>query len=130
MRTDIPPAAFRLLCVLPVRTHERPEYSRKEEAANHANNVRAVVVDGTQYESLTEAARQLGVSRGVIRLRIERSEGARYADVNTKRIGTWNRQCVMIDGRRYESVAQARALLHIGKATLRKWRKAGRVKVL
>lgn len=65
MRGDIPQAAFRLLNALPVRTHNRTQ--EDYEARLSANNVRPVVIRGVTYESLTEAGRQLGKSRGAVR---------------------------------------------------------------
>ncbi len=74
MRGDIPQAAFRLLTALPVRTHERTH--EDYETRLSANNLRAVKVRGTTYESLTEAGRQLHKSRGAVRLMIERGEAS------------------------------------------------------
>lgn len=72
MKGDIHPAAFRLLCGLPSRTHQQqlsPEDGRMRHCANH---VRAIRVRGVLYESVTEASRQLGRSREAIRSMVAR----------------------------------------------------------
>lgn len=76
MTGDLPEAALRLLSTLPVRTHERK--APNLQGRHSANNVRAVVVDGVLYESLTEAARRCGIGREAIRKRIYKGT-ARYA---------------------------------------------------
>ena len=72
MRGDIPEAAFRLSCVLTVHTHER-DYTAYAERLS-ANNLRAVKIGRVTYESLTEAGRQLGFSRGKVRLMIDKGQ--------------------------------------------------------
>ncbi len=76
MKGDICAAAVRLCAALPVRTHVAPE--RRAPGGNNANNVRAVIVDGVLYESLTEASRQVGLGREALRKRIYKGT-ARYA---------------------------------------------------
>lgn len=73
MKGDIPAAALRLSCALPVRTHEQ-QFSPLSERQN-VNNFRRVVVNGTRYQSITEAARDLRVCRDTIRRMIDRGEG-------------------------------------------------------
>ena len=65
MKGDPHPATLRLCAQLPVRTHERTRQDYADRLS--ANNLRAVQVRGVTYESLTEAGRQLGRSRGSIR---------------------------------------------------------------
>ncbi len=60
---------------LTVRTHSR--HFGDYAARNSANNTRECVVNGVRYESLTEAARQLGCCREKIRKMILRGT-ARY----------------------------------------------------
>ena len=76
MKGDLPDAALRLCSQLPVRTHTQltEQYQRRLSS----NNVRAVIVDGVLYESLTEASRQIGRCREAIRKRIYKGT-ARYA---------------------------------------------------
>ena len=76
MKGDLPLAAVRLLSACTVRTHIRTQLTY--EARLSANNVRKVRVGPITYESLTEAGRQLGKSRGAIRNMIA-SGRARYA---------------------------------------------------
>lgn len=68
-------AHLRLLSTLPVRTHE---WERVEINERQKNNLRAIIVAGVHYESLTEAGRQLGKSRGAIRNMVAAGR-ARYA---------------------------------------------------
>ncbi len=64
MKGDMPLAAFRLMGLLPVRTHERPQGAYVPESSKLP---RSVVVNGVRYESLTEAARKTHRSRESIR---------------------------------------------------------------
>lgn len=72
MTGDLPAAAVRLMSSCPVRTHVRTPQAYAERLS--VNNFRNVIVDGVRYESLTEAGRQLGRSRGAIRNMIARGE--------------------------------------------------------
>ena len=72
MKGDIHPAAFRLFSTLPVRTHEQTRSSYADRLS--ANNLRPVRVAGTLYESVTEAARRIGCSRGKVRLLLIKGE--------------------------------------------------------
>ena len=74
MKGDPHPAAVRLSAALPCHTHERPVPANQK--VHSANNTRAVRINGAVYESLTEAARQLGKSRGAVRNMIERGEAS------------------------------------------------------
>jgi hypothetical protein len=80
MKGDIPAAAFRLSQQLPVRVHLSQRLAPTDGRVRHcANNVRPVIVNHRQYESLTEAGRQLEVSREAIRNMIRTGKnGARY----------------------------------------------------
>ena len=74
MKGDLHPAAVRLSAALPCRTHERRPIPYAERLS--ANNIRNVLIAGVRYESLTEAGRQLGKSRGAVRNMIERGEAS------------------------------------------------------
>ncbi len=75
MRGDLPAAALRLIACAPaVRTHVRTPETYAERLS--ANNLRAVRIGRVTYESLTEAGRQLGFSRGKVRLMIDKGEAA------------------------------------------------------
>lgn len=74
MKGDMPEAAMRLACALPCRTHTRTAADYSERLS--VNNFRNVMIDGTRYESLTEAGRQLGKSRTAIRNMIARGEAS------------------------------------------------------
>ena len=75
MRDDIPLAALHMLEQFPARRHDWQAPARNEQ---QKNNLRAIVVEGRHYESLTEAGRQLGKSRGAIRNMVAAGR-ARYA---------------------------------------------------
>lgn len=75
MTGDVPAAALRLMAELPVRTHLRTMTAAHN--IRFKNNTRGVIIGRTVYESVTDAGRQLGKSRGAIRNMIERGE-ARY----------------------------------------------------
>lgn len=68
-------AHLRLLSTLPVRTHERSARSAISNCGGQPP--KQVGVGHCTYESVTDAARQLGYSRGKVRNMIERGE-ARY----------------------------------------------------
>ena len=73
MRGDIPAAALRLVCELPVRTHERT-------FIRHVQGSKApppVVVEGAEYPSVAAAARELRKSRGFVRGLLRKGK-ARY----------------------------------------------------
>ena len=73
MRDDIPAAAFRLMNALPVRTHERKVIERAPNLGNRSvhqgrgitvifgkgGKARRVLIDGVNYESVTDAARTM-----------------------------------------------------------------------
>lgn len=72
MRGDLPEAAVRLLCDLPVRTHERympeqrsyeREYRRRTpEQRGDATRCRPLTYKGRSFKSITEAKKKLHVS--------------------------------------------------------------------
>lgn len=74
MKGDIPLAAFRLLSsnTLIVRTHERKSYVRLQASTTSD----PIKVGGVTYESIAEASRQLGYSRGKLRKMIERGKAS------------------------------------------------------
>ena len=115
MKGDLHPAAVRLSAALPCRTHERPVPANQK--VQSANNTRAVRINGTVYESLTEAARQRGTHRDAIRKMIHAGAAA-YLD--GKRKSGRGPRIITYLGKRYEGIADAMAQLKIGKDTLYK----------
>ena len=73
MRGDLPAAAVRLSSALPSRTHQQAvgEYAGRESV----NNFRRIMLNGTEYRSLTEASRDLRCCRDTVRKMIDRGEG-------------------------------------------------------
>ena len=74
MKGDLPTPALRLLCALPVRTHERAYVT-------HVQGSKApppIIVNHTRYASVMDAARKLGVHRNAVRGML-RSGEAYYA---------------------------------------------------
>lgn len=76
MKGDLHPAAMRLSAALPSTTHV--QQFGEHAARNSVNNFKRVIIDGVQYDSITEASRQLRKCREIIRKMIIRGE-ARYA---------------------------------------------------
>lgn len=72
MRGDLPEPALRLLCELPVRTHERYEpenrvdwrkyHKRAIEKRGSSNQCRPLRYNGQTYKSITDAKRSLRIS--------------------------------------------------------------------
>ena len=74
MKDDIPTPALRLLCALPVRTHERRYVA-------HVQGSKApppIIINHRRYDSIMDAARKLELSRGHVR-RLLRDGKAQYA---------------------------------------------------
>jgi DNA-directed RNA polymerase specialized sigma24 family protein len=74
MRGDIPQAAFRLLTALPVVTHKSAPRAEKEER-RLPSNTKTVMLDSVEYESVSQAAKVLDISRTEIRRRIKLGRG-------------------------------------------------------
>ena len=102
MRGDPHPAAVRLCSCLPVRTHEPPAEAYKERAPG--NHVRECVINGRRYESLIEAARQLGCNRETLR-RALAENGGRWE--RPERRGGNNARAIIIGQVRYASKSAA-----------------------
>ena len=72
MKGDIPAAALRLVSTLPYRTHlsKEPEptglTARWKKFTGHS---RRLNINGVVYESMSEAARQLGVNVATVKMR-------------------------------------------------------------
>ena len=111
----MPAAAVRLSSALPCRTHERPVPANQK--AHSANNTRAVRINGAVYESLTEAARQLGTHRDAIRKMIHAGAAA-YID--GKRKSGRGARPITYKGRTYAGVADMMRRLKMGKGLLYK----------
>ncbi len=75
MRDDIPAAALRLSCSLPVTTHERT-FIRHVQGSKSPP---PIVINHRRFESVMDAARTLKKNRSVIRLMLKKGT-ARYAD--------------------------------------------------
>ena len=114
VRGDLPPAALRLSTSLPVRTHHRPlTYA----TSNNVNNFKECRVGGVLYESITEAARALGMSRAAVRNRMN-GKSPRAA------------RAIKVGGRTFESFRAAYQILGMSPNTLRKWTLDGRARYL
>lgn len=61
MKGDLPAAAFRLLGMLPVRTHERPQYTKPSSFRGNRYGRRPVLIDGVEYDTIRDARRVLGI---------------------------------------------------------------------
>ena len=123
MKGDLHPAAVRLSSALPCRTHERAETPYKDRQS--ANNTRAVRINGTVYESLTEAARQIGTHRDAIRKMIRAGDAA-YLD--GKRKSGRGARPITYKGRTYAGVADMMRRLKMGKGLLYKLLDSGEAK--
>jgi len=64
MRGDIPQAAFRLSCALPVRTHERTPFVRPQPQGSKFG--REITIDGVRYDSIHDAKKKLRVCSGTV----------------------------------------------------------------
>ena len=124
MKGDLNPAAMRLSAALPVRTHYAPEHGsshwRSQQKANHMRPVR---VNGTVYDSLTEAARSIGTHRDAIRKMIHAGEAA-YLD--GKRASGRGARIITYKGKQYAGVADMMRRLNIGKSVLYRLLDSGR----
>ena len=83
MRGDLPPAAFRLLNTLPVRTHVAPDRTPRQSAVigfgrgNGQANIKPLRVNGVVYPSINAAIRDLRISFDALK-RLIRNGQAEY----------------------------------------------------
>lgn len=98
MRGDICPAAFRLLCALPSRVHER---------------------DPDEQKKLAKQMRYYYANRGA-KKQAEKKPGVGRGGNQGKR--------VTIDGRRFESIKEACERMHVGHHKLYAWLASGRAR--
>ena len=118
MKGDLHPAAARLLTALPCRTHYAPQHGSDHwRAQQKANNQRPVRINGTVYESMTQAAERLGTHRDAIRKMIHAGDAA-YLD-GKRRVGRGPR-IITYKGKQYKGIEDAMRSLKIGKDTLYK----------
>jgi len=83
MRSDMPPAAFRLLNSLPVTTHLRAERPKQKQYGRRGDNslsrVRPVIARGIKYASIKDARRALRVGNKTMKKWIDDGR-VKYAD--------------------------------------------------
>ena len=108
--TEAQAAHLRLISSLPIRTHERAHYQADDQ--RRANNSRAVSYLGIQYDSVTAAARALGICRESMYLRLKlHSEPGR------------GRKPIMVMGKKYPGFRIAWQTLGKSPNTIHRWLK-------
>ena len=61
MRTDIPPAALRLMATCVVHTHERTPPPPKAQFNGNRYGRRPVEINGVEYDTIRDARNKLGI---------------------------------------------------------------------